>query len=44
MKKAVVIKAPKEAAKFFNRILKEKAERKEEIRRRFNKGELKTAN
>jgi hypothetical protein len=43
MKNTVVIKAPKEAAKFFNRLLKDKAERKEEIKRKFNKGELKTS-
>lgn len=40
MDKAVKIKAPKEAAIFFERFIAEKRDRKKDIEKKFNEGEL----
>ena len=40
MEDTVKIKAPKSVAKFFDKILADKRERKEESRRKFKNGEL----
>jgi len=41
MKNSVTIQGTKEAAKFFDRVIKEKRERRDEIRQKIKSGELK---